>query len=79
MNKYLQKIAGVPISKSNIHLVAKTYVDAGMNFAKKQQAGKAGTKDLMKLTSTANRLNQNLPKRLAGRLEKEQLKYLGQD
>lgn len=74
MNKYLEKIAGLPITESNLHLVANGVVSRGMDFAQKASAGKIGNKELMKYLDSSRRLNRNLPEHLHDAFESHQLR-----
>lgn len=69
MNKYLEKIAGKPISGENLRQVAKSVISSGMNFVN----GPKDTRSMLKLTTSNARFNKNLPKHLGEEFEKLQL------
>lgn len=75
MNKYLEKIAGLPITAKNVSLAAKSFTQKGLDFSRKAQAGKAGARDIMELGGRAQRLNKNLPAHLQDAFQKAQVDY----
>lgn len=69
----LEKTSGVPISKDNLHLVAKSVVNRAVSFSKKSLSGKVSSKEFMKFLGSNKRLNKNLPDSLKTQFEKHQL------
>ena len=64
-NKYLLKIAGLPITNSNLGQVAKTVANKTLAFNRNPNV-----RGLAQVSSMADRLNKKVPGELKGKLGK---------